>query len=122
MLYHAGSPPAMHAFMPGAQVVLFGPGYVGEAVCNLLSPVDCTIHRVARTSEAAARLKKNGHCAVAFEDRDEVIKALSSCTHLLSTVAPDVEHGDPILASYKEEISSASGIKWTVRRTLLSLL
>ncbi len=107
----------MHtAFVPGAQVVLFGPGYVGEAVCNLLTPVDCTIVRVARTKEGAASLVQAGREAVAFDDHEGVTEALAKCTHLLSTVGPDLEDGDPILSAYSKDIAAADGITWMVRQ------
>lgn len=107
--------PMIPTFVPGASVVLFGPGYVGEAVCDLIAPVPCDILRITRSALQAQQLRDNGLSAMSFDDRRQVSAALASCTHILSTVAPSLEGEDAILDAYAGDIGSAANLSWIVR-------
>ena len=52
-----------------------------------------------------------GKSAVAFDDVAAITKALSKATHILSSIPPDAEQGDPVLNLYREVIKAASA-KW----------
>jgi nucleoside-diphosphate-sugar epimerase len=53
----------------------------------------------------------SGGDAIAFDDRHAVLSALDSATHILSSVPPMAEGGDPVLAAYGDEIK-ASKAEW----------
>jgi nucleoside-diphosphate-sugar epimerase len=55
--------------------------------------------------------RMSGGDAVAFDDRYAVLSALESATHILSSVPPLSEGGDPVLAAYGNAIK-ASGAGW----------
>lgn len=109
-------------FVPDATVVLFGPGYVGEAVCKLVAPITCGFVRITRSALQAQQLCDIGVSAVSFDDQSGVTAALANCTHILSTVAPSLEGEDAILEVYGSDISRAAKLSWIVRKGARGIL
>jgi nucleoside-diphosphate-sugar epimerase len=73
-------------------------------------------------SRLAARLEAQGwqvratnrdgrEDAIRFEDEDAVRAAIAASTHILSSVPPEAEGGDPVLARYGAEIARSSA-RW----------
>ena len=56
--------------------------------------------------------RMSGGDAVAFDDEASVLTALENATHILSSVPPMGEGGDPVLQKYSAAIA-ASAVSWT---------
>ncbi len=54
----------------------------------------------------------SGGDVVAFDDRHAVLSALDSATHILSSVPPLAEGGDPVLIAYRDALV-ANNAEWT---------
>jgi nucleoside-diphosphate-sugar epimerase len=85
-----------------AHMLIFGMGYTASRLGERLSREGWQVIGTKRMS---------GDGAVAFEDRLAVLSALDQATHILSSVPPPGEGGDPVLESYGADIT-ASSAKW----------
>jgi nucleoside-diphosphate-sugar epimerase len=84
-------------------MLIFGMGYTASRLADALRGQGWRVTGTRRMS---------GGDAVAFDDRHAVLTALDSATHILSSVPPMAEGGDPVLAAFGDAIavSSASWI------------
>ena len=78
-------------------------GYTATRLADRLRAEDWLVTGTRRMS---------GGDAVAFDDEAAVLSALENATHLLSSVPPMGEGGDPVLQKYGAAIS-ASAVSWT---------
>jgi nucleoside-diphosphate-sugar epimerase len=83
-------------------ILIFGMGYTASRLADTLRADGWHVTGTRRMS---------GGDAVAFDDRYAVLSALESATHILSSVPPLSEGGDPVLAAYGKAIT-ASGAGW----------
>ena len=83
-------------------MLIFGMGYTASRIAARL--------RVEGWQVTGTRRMSAGD-AIAFEDRAAVLTALDGATHILSSVPPKGEGGDPVLEQYGADIAS-SGAKW----------
>lgn len=84
-------------------MLIFGMGYTASRLAETLRAQGWQITGTRRMS---------GGDAVAFDDRNAVLSALDSATHVLSSVPPMSEGGDPVLMAYGDAIV-ASTAGWT---------
>jgi nucleoside-diphosphate-sugar epimerase len=80
-------------------MLIFGMGYTASRLAELL--------RRQRWQVTGTR-RMSGGDAVAFDDRHAVLSALDSATHILSSVPPFAEGGDPVLMAYGDAIAASS--------------
>ncbi len=80
-------------------MLIFGMGYTASRLAELL--------RRQRWQVTGTR-RMSGGDAVAFDDRHAVLSALGDATHILSSVPPLAEGGDPVLAAYGDSIAASS--------------
>lgn len=85
-----------------SEMLIFGLGYAGRHIAARLEARGWTVRGTTRDGRGGS---------LAFGDRDAVLAALRSATHILSSVPPS-EGGDPVLARYGEAIALA-GAGWT---------
>lgn len=83
-------------------MLIFGMGYTASRLADALRRDGWQVTGTRRMS---------GGDAVAFDDRCAVLNALDSATHILSSVPPLAEGGDPVLEAYGDAIA-ASGTRW----------
>ncbi len=83
-------------------MLIFGMGYTASRLADALHKQGWRVTGTKRMS---------GGDAVAFDDRHAVLSALHGATHILSSVPPQAEGGDPVLAAYGDAIK-ASDAKW----------
>jgi nucleoside-diphosphate-sugar epimerase len=76
-----------------ARLVLFGPGYTGTRIAQTLQRDGWQVDAISRSTTS-----------------EEARTALAAATHLLSTVPPDAEGKDPVLAAYGEAIGRVGWI------------
>jgi nucleoside-diphosphate-sugar epimerase len=76
-------------------MLIFGMGYTASRLADALR---CQGWQVTGTRRIS------GGDAVAFDDRHAVLSALDSATHILSSVPPLAEGGDPVLISYGDAL------------------
>jgi hypothetical protein len=84
-------------------MLIFGMGYTATRLAAGL--------RVQGWQVTGTRRISSGE-TIAFDDRHAVLCALDSATHILSSVPPLSEGGDPVLAAYGDIITS-SGAGWS---------
>jgi nucleoside-diphosphate-sugar epimerase len=84
-------------------MLIFGMGYTASRLANILRTDGWQVSGTRRMS---------GGDAVAFDDRNAVLSLLDSATHILSSVPPMTEGGDPVLESYGDAIRD-SRAGWT---------
>ena len=84
-------------------MLIFGMGYTASRLAEALRRDGWQVTGTKRMS---------GGDAVAFDDRHAVLSALDSATHVLSSVPPLSEGGDPVLLQYGDAIC-ASPASWT---------
>ncbi len=84
------------------QMLIFGMGYTASRLADVLRGQGWQVIGTRRMS---------GGDAVAFDDRHAVLSALDRATHILSSVPPRAEGGDPVLAAYGDAIA-ASNAQW----------
>jgi nucleoside-diphosphate-sugar epimerase len=82
---------------------IFGMGYTAGSLANQLR---------AEGWQVTGTRRMSGGDAIAFDDRSAVLTMLEQATHILSSVPPRNEGGDPVLEAYGAEIAS-SGAGWT---------
>lgn len=83
-------------------MLIFGMGYTASRLAHRLRASGWEVTATRRVSDGAA---------VAFDDAVAVLNALESATHILSSVPPLAEGGDPVLTKYGAAIQ-ASRIAW----------
>lgn len=83
-------------------MLIFGMGYTASRLADALRGQGWRVTGTKRMS---------GGDAVAFDDRHAVLSALETATHILSSVPPLAEGGDPVLDFYSDAIK-ASGARW----------
>ena len=83
-------------------MLIFGMGYTSSRLADALRGQGWQVTGTKRMS---------GGDAVAFGDRNAVLSALDTATHILSSVPPLAEGGDPVLAVYGDAIK-ASDMRW----------
>ncbi len=84
-------------------MLIFGLGYTAV---RLATELQANGWRISATRRSAT----DG--VIAFEDRNAVLKALGDATHILSSVPPIADMGDPVLKHYGAAIAEAPAI-WT---------
>jgi nucleoside-diphosphate-sugar epimerase len=84
-----------------ADLLIFGPGYTATHIADRLAADGWRITRVARSP---------GPGLIRFDDAHAVLTAITSATHILSSVPPGAE-GDPVLAVYGDALRAASA-RW----------
>jgi nucleoside-diphosphate-sugar epimerase len=84
-------------------MLIFGMGYTSSRLALRLRAEGWQIVGTRRMS---------GGDAIAFDDRAAVLTMLELATHILSSVPPASEGGDPVLETYGDAIAS-SPAKWT---------
>jgi nucleoside-diphosphate-sugar epimerase len=87
--------------MTGAMVI-FGMGYTASRLARRLKAQGWSVVGIRRMS--------HGDC-IAFDDRAAILTALGCASHILSSVPPKAEGGDPVLEQYGLDIA-ASGARW----------
>jgi nucleoside-diphosphate-sugar epimerase len=85
-----------------AQFFIFGMGYTSSRLAERLRSEGWQVTGTRRMS---------GGDAIAFDDRAAVLTMLEQASHILSSVPPSSEGGDPVLESYSDAIA-ASPAKW----------
>lgn len=83
-------------------MLIFGMGYTASRLAQTLRN---------RGWQVTGTRRMSGGDAVAFDDRHAVLSALDSATHILSSVPPMAEGGDPVLDAYGATIG-ASKAEW----------
>jgi nucleoside-diphosphate-sugar epimerase len=83
-------------------MLIFGMGYTASRLAETLRGQGWQVTGTRRMS---------GGDAVAFDDRHAVLSALDSATHILSSVPPLSEGGDPVLLAYGDALA-ASNAQW----------
>lgn len=84
-------------------MLIFGMGYTASRLAGALRGQGWQVTGTKRMS---------GGGAIAFDDRFAVLAALDSVTHILSSVPPLAEGGDPVLDAYGDAIKG-SAARWT---------
>ena len=79
-------------------MLIFGMGYTASRLAGALRADGWQVTGTKRMS---------GGDAVAFEDRNAVLTALDGATHILSSVPPLAEGGDPVLMAYGNAIAKS---------------
>ena len=102
------------------RVFIWGLGYTGLGIANILLKnqylhQECVVSGTCRTYEKAQNLRKLGIDAHIFdvdgENLDlakEAKDALLSATHVLSTIPPLLDHSDPVMSFFHDEVSQAN--------------
>jgi nucleoside-diphosphate-sugar epimerase len=83
-------------------MLIFGMGYTASRLAQRLRRKGWRVTGTRRMS---------GGDAIAFDDRAAVLSILEQSTHVLSSVPPASEGGDPVLAAYGADIA-AGPAKW----------
>jgi nucleoside-diphosphate-sugar epimerase len=83
-------------------MLIFGMGYTSQRLAERLRREGWQVVGTRRMSAGDA---------IAFDDRAAVLTMLDQATHILSSVPPASEGGDPVLDSYGADIA-ASSAKW----------
>ncbi len=83
-------------------MLIFGMGYTASRLAEYLR---------AQGWQVTGTRRMSGGNAVAFDDRPAVLTALDTASHILSSVPPLAEGGDPVLLHYGAAIS-ASAAGW----------
>ena len=84
------------------EMLILGLGYTGARLAKALQAQGCTVTGVRRTG---------GGDTLAFDDAASVRAAIGRASHILSSVPPDADGADPVLARYGADIA-ASGAQW----------
>ncbi len=73
-----------------AHLLIFGLGYTAGRIATAMQAQGWQVRATGSAGD------------IAFADRDAVKAALGEATHILSSVPPEREHGDPVLTAYGE--------------------
>ncbi len=79
-------------------MLILGLGYTGSELAARLRERGWQVRATRRAADAGT---------LAFDDMDRVRAAIASATHILSSVPPDAEGGDPVLARYGADLARA---------------
>lgn len=79
-------------------MLIFGMGYTASRLADILR---------GRGWQVTGTRRMSGGDAVVFDDRHAVLAALDSATHILSSVPPMAEGGDPVLEAYGTDIGAS---------------
>lgn len=79
-----------------AEILIFGLGYTASRLAARLRSEGWTVIGTRRSADAEA---------IAFDDEDAVRAALAGATHILSSVPPDANGIDPVIARYGASLS-----------------
>ena len=94
---------------------IFGFGFTARALADVVDPSAFHISATSRSPDGAAAITKSGHQGFVFSGADQpgsdLKHALSSATHILSSVPPGTTH-DPVLEELSETIADAANLKW----------
>lgn len=85
-------------------LLIFGLGYAGRAIAKAALADG---YAVSATTRGAA-VPEPGVTLLPFNRAHAAIEA---ATHIVATAAPD-EHGDPVLARYRDAIQAAPNLRW----------
>lgn len=91
-------------------VLIFGFGYVAEAIARRLRPLGWRISASARRLDKAGELATRGIPATVFHEKHgltDFARALDGVTHVIVT-APPGEAGDPVLAAHAADFERLS--------------
>lgn len=83
-------------------MLIFGMGYTASRLAETLR---------GRGWQVTGTRRMSGGDAVAFDDRHAVLSAFNNATHILSSVPPLSEGGDPVLLAYGDALF-ASNAQW----------
>lgn len=81
------------------KMLIFGMGYTAQVLARALRATGWEVHGTGSAGD------------IAFADRAAVEAALAGASHVLSSVPPAREGGDPVLDSYGPAVA-ASGVEW----------
>lgn len=84
-------------------MLIFGMGYTASRLADALRTDGWQVTGTRRMS---------GGDAIAFDDRSAVLTLIDGATHILSSVPPMAEGGDPVLTTYGDAILRSEA-KWT---------
>lgn len=84
---------------PMGNLLIFGMGYTSQAVARRLRAQGWTVRGTGNAGD------------IAFDDRPAVEAALARATHVLSSVPPSRDGGDPVLQAYGADIA-AGWLAW----------
>jgi nucleoside-diphosphate-sugar epimerase len=84
------------------KMLIFGMGYTASRLAE---------HLRAERWEVTGTRRMSGGDTIAFDDRYAVLTAIEGASHILSSVPPKGEGGDPVLEQYGSEIA-ASDATW----------
>lgn len=76
-------------------MLIFGMGYTSQVVAQRLRALGWTVRGTGSAGD------------IAFDDRPAVEAALAKATHVMSSVPPSREGGDPVLQTYGKDIAAA---------------
>ena len=96
------------------RLFVFGLGYSATAFARASLTGIGWVGGTVRSAEKARSLAGEGMHALRFDGiaRDgAVAEAVAGATHILISIAPG-EAGDPVLATYREDILAASNLRW----------
>ncbi len=82
-----------------SNMLIFGLGYTASRLADRMRAAGWMVTGTRR--EAAQG-------AIAFDDRPAVEQAIMNATHIISSVPPDEETGDPVLTHYQDHIAACS--------------
>lgn len=97
-----------------SRLFAFGLGFSARALAPLLASQGWEIAGTAREEPKIGQLRREGFEATRFagdKSNSELPKLLQGTTHLLHSVPPGDE-GDPVLASYRDEIAKLKTLEW----------
>lgn len=83
-------------------MMIFGLGYTSGRLAAMLRSMGWRVSATRRSPDAEA---------MAFDDRDSVLRTMATATHILSSVPPSA-NADPVLTQYGEAIARAPAL-WT---------
>mgnify|MGYP000863919946 CR=1 FL=1 len=81
-----------------ARLLIFGPGYCASWLMRRMLARGWDVTSIARTP---------GEGQINFVDEGAVVAAIADATHILSSVPPDVDGGDPVLVRYGQALAVA---------------
>ncbi|WP_297489426.1 NAD-dependent epimerase/dehydratase family protein [Acidocella sp.] len=86
-------------------LLIFGLGYCGRAIAQAALAAGYSVTATTRSAEQAPM---PGGALIPF---NRAAAAIAAATHVITTAAPD-EHGDPVLARYREALAAAANLRW----------
>jgi nucleoside-diphosphate-sugar epimerase len=97
-----------------SRLFAFGLGFSASALAKRLSAKGWQIAGTARDEGKIARLAREGYAVASFAGEPgnkDLTKLLAGTTHLLHSIPPGAG-GDPVLASYRQELASLPSLAW----------